>query len=120
MARSASLLLLVRGYVLLLKRSGTVEQPRTWGLPGGYSKRREKPFQTAVREAVEEIGPLPKLKVLDYCQSGEHTAFIATTPHHFRPVLNGEHTNYAWIPAEIARHIDLHPGVRRLLDGRCR
>ena len=120
MARSASLLLLVRGQVLLLKRSGSVEQPQTWGLPGGYSKPREKPFQTALREAVEEVGPLPKFRVISSCRHGSHTAFVATAPRRFRPVLNWEHTSYAWIPVGIARHIDLHPGVRRLLDERCR
>ena len=44
--------------MLLLPRNSK-HNDRTWGLPGGNSENDETLLQTAVREAGEEMGPLP-------------------------------------------------------------
>ena len=46
------------GHVLLLLRNSK-HNDKTWGLPGGNSENDETLLQTAVREAGEEMGPLP-------------------------------------------------------------
>ncbi|WP_417198364.1 NUDIX domain-containing protein [Streptomyces stelliscabiei] len=40
-------------------RPGT-QHGGTWGLPGGALRWEEHPYTGAVREAVEEMGPLPE------------------------------------------------------------
>ena len=47
------------GHVLLLLRNSK-HNDKTWGLPGGNSENDDETLlQTAVREAGEEMGPLP-------------------------------------------------------------
>lgn len=70
----AGLMLFLNGRVLLLKRSGSVDQPNTWGIPGGAAtegwhgkeqiKASDTPseaalFEVAQKETREEIGILP-------------------------------------------------------------
>jgi hypothetical protein len=46
---------------LFLKRSPTAsDYPRHWDFPGGGAQDDEKPLETALREAKEEVGRLPK------------------------------------------------------------
>jgi uncharacterized protein len=46
--------------VLLAKRSQSVSEPGTWGVPGGTLEPGENTVQAAKREAIEELGSLPK------------------------------------------------------------
>ena len=46
--------------VLLLKRGPGGDHPGEWCFPGGTTEGDETPEQTAVREAVEECGEIPK------------------------------------------------------------
>ncbi len=51
-------------YVLLLLRN-SLHNDNTWGLPGGNCDAHDISLQaTALREATEELGPLPPLRVL--------------------------------------------------------
>jgi 8-oxo-dGTP pyrophosphatase MutT (NUDIX family) len=50
--------------VLLLLRAGN-HNANTWGLPGGNADATDRDLlETATREAEEEMGPLPPLRVL--------------------------------------------------------
>jgi 8-oxo-dGTP pyrophosphatase MutT (NUDIX family) len=51
--------------VLLVKRSQNVNEPGTWGLPGGRVEPGEHPFTAAVREVEEELGSAPEGVVQD-------------------------------------------------------
>jgi len=48
---------------LLVRRSGEVAYPGQWSLPGGKVESGEEPIQAAIREAAEELGPLPRLQI---------------------------------------------------------
>ena len=45
--------------VFLMRRSGKVNDPNTWGLPGGHLEKGEFPAQGAARELYEELGFVP-------------------------------------------------------------
>ena len=61
MIKGAGILFLSpQGNALFLKRSGDSDYPGHWCFPGGGSENGETAEQTAVREAIEEIGFLPK------------------------------------------------------------
>ncbi len=45
--------------VFLALRSEHVQNPYRWGLPGGKAEPGEGPAEVALREATEELGPLP-------------------------------------------------------------
>ncbi len=48
------------GTILLVRRSQEMKNPRKWDLPGGHGDESDgDPFQTALREAMEEIQVLP-------------------------------------------------------------
>jgi 8-oxo-dGTP pyrophosphatase MutT (NUDIX family) len=61
--RSAGLLLTSDGHVLLLRRSRHMNNAGLWGLPGGQRDAGERAWQTAWREACEEMGPPPPASV---------------------------------------------------------
>lgn len=47
--------------VLLVKRSGIMNNPHLWGIPGGRSDKEDQSTkETAIREATEELGELPE------------------------------------------------------------
>ena len=45
---------------LLQKRSRRVHRPGSWSIPGGAIREGESPAKAAIREAIEETGPLPR------------------------------------------------------------
>lgn len=46
--------------ILLVLRSADVNEPNTWGLPGGRVEPGENIFDAAVREMQEELGSAPE------------------------------------------------------------
>jgi 8-oxo-dGTP pyrophosphatase MutT (NUDIX family) len=119
------------GETLLLKRGPGGDHAGEWCFPGGHIEDGETPEQAAVRECEEELGFCPDGKRSEWTRSisnnatpipaedinpqpaiGEpvdYTTFIQRVEDRFDPVLNGEHTAFAWCkistPAE-----PLHPG----------
>ncbi len=112
--------------ILLLKRSPKVSfEPKTWGVPGGAVKKGVKDsLITAVAESKEEMKNLPegRIRKFPYVYKKEGTDFtydtyILETSEDFRPELNWENTNFMWTRIDqIPKNIELHPGVKELLD----
>lgn len=109
---------------LLLKRSGWVNEPYTWGIPGGAIDRGETPRQGALREAREELGrvaiavskdPLYVWRAPD--SDFAYSTFVGKVAKEFEPNMeNGEHEDYKWVSLpEWLKHEDLHFGVVDLL-----
>jgi len=109
--------------ILLLKRSPYVMEPGTWGIPGGaipeIRGRLMNPKASALKEVREEIGAVPKKRIIDkYVYSKRkftYTTFIAKVSKQFKPKLNWEHSSYKWFFKQDLAGVKLHPGVRNLL-----
>ena len=114
--------------MLILRRSAHVLEPNTWGAPGGAIPekrgRRMDAFESARKETVEEVGrDAPDAPLIGRCvfQEGafRYTTFMARAPRQFTPRLNWENTEARWGTLAQARKLNLHPGMRWLLDQPC-
>lgn len=110
------------GDVLLLRRGGT---PGTdnfvghWGLPGGKAEEGETPELAADRETEEETGHKigGKKKLMDRVRTPNgmvFSTFLQPTEEKFVPILDHEHTGYAWASIDMLPQ-PLHPSVARTL-----
>lgn len=107
---------------LLQKRGDGSPSPGTWGLPGGHAHTGEDPWQAAVRETSEELGPLPPLRrgpALAWDQGGQtvHT-FLVQLPQMFTPDMAGsatpgESAGWGWFSRRQVGGLDLHPAMAR-------
>lgn len=101
--------------ILLFKRSKLVDDPGTWGIPGGSLHENEDPLTGAIREAQEELKSLPDLSnLLDQIEFNNYQTFIynlsLNDKKNFKPQLNWEHDAYQWFPYS-AFPANLHYGV---------
>ena len=128
------------GEVLLLKRGPGGDWPGAWCFPGGQQEGDETLEQTAVRECGEEMGfyppgqrrvwtrrisdnqyppgveqPVTVNPVPPIGDPVDYTTFIQRIEGRFDPLLNGEHTSFAWCGVGLPR-TPLHPGTRVALD----
>jgi 8-oxo-dGTP pyrophosphatase MutT (NUDIX family) len=102
-------------YLYLLRNDP--RHPGTWGLPGGKVDAGETLIQAMERECSEEIGAMPeytKIAPIEKFTSADggfiyHT-FFCTVTQEFRPVLNEEHSGWAWI-ASGQWPRPMHPGL---------
>lgn len=101
--------------VLLVRRSGMVMEPGTWGIPGGAIEAGEYPLGAAGREAREELGGLPDLSYAgtladDHGNWAYHT-IIAGPPAPFSVRTNWEADGAGWFsPGELGS-LQLHPAL---------
>ncbi len=103
------------GRVLLLLRSSAVNEPHTWGIPGGAIDQDESPAGAVRREIQEELGgpvssemyPLPAFSKGSFIYHNH----LAMVPEEFEPTLNWESADYGWFEYEDLDHLLLHPGV---------
>jgi ADP-ribose pyrophosphatase YjhB (NUDIX family) len=93
------------------------KHPDTWGLPGGRVESSETLMQAIVRECTEELGAMPnyiKLVPLEkFTTADQHFAyhtFFCSVATEFVPVLNHEHTGWAWLASGIWPR-PMHPGL---------
>ena len=81
---------------LLCKRSDTGE----WEQPGGHLKEGESIEDGALRECLEEIGPIPKgtrsIVEENEIPGGTYTVLLQQVSKEFKPHLNDEHSEYVW------------------------
>jgi 8-oxo-dGTP pyrophosphatase MutT (NUDIX family) len=104
--------------VLLQLRSPFSHEGGTWSCPGGALDAGETPFAGALREAVEEIGPVPE----PHHVVGEHrfapadewsyTTVVVAVPRRFGQPLNFETDAVEWVPASEVTTRPLHAGFR--------
>lgn len=97
--------------VLLLKRSADSKNPLKWALVGGKREKNETPLETAKRESKEEIGFVKGKKIRTV--NGEFVVFIFKVEDTFKPNLNDEHLDYAWVDLKDVPEYDLHPKLRK-------
>ena len=102
-------------YLYLLRNDP--KNPECWSLPGGKSEIKESLLETIERECGEELGSMPdyvKLIPLEKFTSAdggfEYNTFFCLITNEFQPILNDEHTGYAWITAGTWPR-PLHPGL---------
>lgn len=108
------------GRMLLMRRAQDREHGGEWAFPAGNVEEGETAEMAAAREFHEETGHHldgealgDRRSWLDDDTGMRFTAFSAVGPE-FKPVLDVEHTDYAWVePAEMPE--PLHPGVIKAL-----
>jgi ADP-ribose pyrophosphatase YjhB (NUDIX family) len=93
------------------------KHPNTWGLPGGRMDPGETMIESIKRECDEELGAMPdyiKLVPLEkFTTADQHFAyhtFFCTVSKEFVPLLNHEHTGWAWLASGIWPR-PMHPGL---------
>lgn len=115
--------------ILLLQRSPHVEEPGTWGIPGGaVPQTRDGSFmdfyESAKKETQEELGTVPSHRIIDeyvYEEEGFiYTTYIAKvsdeTADALRPMFNWENTSHVWVGLDELGDYNLHFGVLELLN----
>lgn len=118
--RGAGILLIAKdtGRLLLVHRSKYVNEPGTWGIPGGKIDDSESPIQAAKREAHEELGYSGTIDTIPahVFKAGEFRFhnFVAIVPTEFNPTLDWENDAAEWFDID---HLPspLHFGVQSLL-----
>lgn len=101
---------------LLQLRSGAVDYPHTWGIPGGAIRPGETPEVTAKREAEEEIGPLPPHRLtgeqIQDCGGGWSFHMITADVASPFDALCGKETDATgWFTKGGMHDLTLHPGL---------
>jgi 8-oxo-dGTP pyrophosphatase MutT (NUDIX family) len=107
---------------LLQKRAPWVDQPNTWGTPGGGLHEHESPEEGASREFEEEMGAIPndvrhhKTHTDDHGGWAYHTV-IMKSPHRFTPEGgdDDETAGHGWFTKDEMHDLDLHPGFAKTL-----
>ena len=117
--------------VFLLQRSKEVKDPLLWSIPGGTRKHTssglEDSLVAAVGETREEIGSLPrgKIRLQSYTYRKSESTFIFETfileidsaeKSLFTPQLNWENIDYCWRRRDSLGDLQLHPGLKEVLE----
>ena len=110
------------GKVLLVYRADWLPHPNEWAAVGGYAEAGETPIQTAVREATEELGGIPRLSVMvePFWQNVDgdfkFATFLAVMEDEgaLEPQLNEENDDFGWFdPGQLPA--DTMPETRRAI-----
>ena len=114
---------------LLFKRSLSVSSSGKYSVPGGMRKSDnslERPLETALREAQEEIGQIPFGKInptpFEYVSpKGLHYfTFVLEidlkTKRNYVLQLDREHDSYVWIKRNELSNYNLHQGLENVFS----
>jgi len=106
---------------LLQFRSGSVDEPRTWGIPGGAMREGESPEAAARREAEDEIGPLPSYRLtgIDSQDCGGGWIFYVVTADvdsSFPSFCVRETEATGWFTRREMENLTLHSQFRKWVD----
>lgn len=118
---AAGVLCVQANRMLLLQRSRDISFSHYWCLPGGWLNPGEDILTGAIREATEEMGPLPESLLFKHksevtWNDVHFTIFVMKTPM-WRPTLDWESEGYGWFTYEEAMGLPLIKGASlALLD----
>ena len=102
--------------VMLQLRSGFAHEGGTWSCAGGALDEGETAYEGALREAAEEVGPVPlPHRVLgEYVFAPAHdwtyTTVVVEVEAMFGESVNFETEAVAWLPIDEVVRRQLHPG----------
>lgn len=120
--RGAGILLIAQdtGRLMLVLRSAYVNEPGTWGIPGGkIDDEDESPSAAAKREAQEELGYSGRIKLTSahVFKAGNFRFhnFIGLVPKEFEPSLDWENDDAEWYSIDELPS-PLHFGLQSLLS----
>lgn len=110
-------------FLLLLRTQG--KTAGTWGLAGGKKDPADSTaLETLTREVSEEVGELPDIKKIiplelftSNDQKFQYNTYVVLVEQEFIPVLNCEHSGYAWVEYN-GWPMPLHRGVKNSLNNR--
>ena len=110
-------------FMLLMRTQG--KTAGTWGLVGGKKEPTDTtPVDVLRREIEEEVGRLPNIEKIVplelFISSDQHfqyNTYVLLVDKEFIPVLNNEHSGYAWCEYD-AWPKPLHQAVRNSLNNK--
>jgi 8-oxo-dGTP pyrophosphatase MutT (NUDIX family) len=110
-------------FLLLLRTQG--KTAGTWGLVGGKKEPDDStPVDALVREIQEEVGKTPTIKKIvplelftSNDQNFQYNTYVLIVDREFVPVLNDEHSSYAWCSFDHWPK-PLHQGVKNSLSNK--
>ena len=109
-------LLLVRDKTILMQhRAPWVHNGDTWGIPGGARDSHESVIQSAIREAVEEVGisgdhlTTGEIFIDDHGPWSYQTVIATAHPQLVAHEANDESKEVAWVAFDEVINKNLHP-----------
>jgi len=106
----------VPALVLLQLRSPHSHEGGTWSCPGGALDAGETALDGALREAVEEVGPMPErwsvlgVHVFAPAVEWSYTTVVVEVPARFGVPMNFETAAVDWVPVGDVDRRPLHAG----------
>jgi 8-oxo-dGTP pyrophosphatase MutT (NUDIX family) len=101
---------------MVQRRSEWAHEGGTWSVAGGAIDAGESPFEAALREASEEVGPAPEgcRLVGEYvfapAVDWQYTTVVVEVPERFGGSINFETDAVEWVPLDVVDELPLHPG----------
>jgi 8-oxo-dGTP diphosphatase len=102
--------------VMLQKRSELAHEGGTWSCAGGALDLGEQPLAGALREASEEVGPIPDdigvwgSVVFQPAEDWSYTTFVVHVPGEFGASINFETDAVSWDSLDEVERRPLHAG----------
>ena len=102
--------------VMVQRRSEWAHEGGTWSVAGGAIDDGEAPFEAALREASEEVGPAPEgcRLVGEYvfapAVDWQYTTVVVEVPERFGGSINFETDAVEWVPLDVVDELPQHPG----------
>jgi 8-oxo-dGTP pyrophosphatase MutT (NUDIX family) len=130
---AAGVVFVVRGEggpeVLLQLRSAMAHEGGTWSCPGGAIDEGESPFEAAMRESEEEVGPAPEpwRELGEYvfapADDWSYTTAVVEVAERFGASINFETSDVRWVRPDDVESLPLHagfaaawPAIRAIVD----
>jgi 8-oxo-dGTP diphosphatase len=101
---------------LVQQRSQWSHEGGTWSCPGGAIDEGEDPLEAALREAWEELGPLPREHALvgryEFAPADDwrYTTFVVHVVSPFATDPNFESEAIEWLPVDAIDALPMHRG----------